>query len=146
MIADYSLTSWPFVLQTLIIRGLPRPKNNVEVDRTRMDIQVMEKVPDVNPTKPLFMNDDRLSDSCWIGWEVEPWERGIWINFHRFPQILLLILHPRPFGMPPSQSHAYAPTFSFPISSSSSLLPAAPQKGWSKQNLKNGRRGEKSVD
>ena len=37
---------------------------------------------------------------------------------------------------------AYAPTFSFSISSSSSLLPliAAPQKRWSRQNLKNGER------
>jgi hypothetical protein len=84
------------------------------------------------------MNDDRLSDSCWNSEkrEVELWEkRDLVVDFvfrSSIPFFKSVFTGSDPASHSTSSTSrnatipasAYAPTFSFPISSSSSLFPA----------------------
>ena len=74
------------------------------------------------------MDDDRLSDSCWNAEmrEVELWENerfGGRFSRYSFPVCIIYSIN---LGSDPA-----------PLATANTPVPAAPHKGWSKQNLKN---------
>ena len=117
-----------------------------------------EGLPDVNPIMTMktflqrVMDDDRLSDSCWNSEmrEVELWENERFGGrfYFSFTSCVIWLTSigsdPAPHSTSPIAesdsipASASASTVPIPVSSSSLLV--APQKGWSKQNLKNGER------
>ncbi|KAF8805325.1 hypothetical protein BYT27DRAFT_7169455 [Phlegmacium glaucopus] len=158
-----------FVFQALIIRGLPIARKRIEELRWKLQSfhrdftwklwfgearekeqesekrssTIREGVSDMSPAISIktflqrVIDDDRLSDSCWNSEmrEVELWEN------ERFGGSDPVLHSTSSTGQSASiPASASASTFSFPVSSSASALPTAPQKGWSKQNLKNGER------